>query len=86
MIANQWHMTFMSDGRSAQVFQSREKIALQEAPIRRFQLREEPPNGTDKTLMSQLPVASASSVKFRNIGGELVPVSEIYLQFDEMWK
>jgi len=68
----------LSDDRPALAFRSKAAIPLRQRPMFRLQLREEGA-GNGKVLVKRLPVAGASQMARQAIGGEVVSVSEVYV-------
>ncbi len=68
----------LPDGRTALAVRSLARIALQERPAHRFQLRGRSGN-TERVLVKRLPVAGSSPWSVETIRGEPTPVSEIYV-------
>lgn len=68
----------LPDGRTALAVRSLSRIALQERPAHRFQLRGRSGN-TERVLVKRLPVAGSSPWSVETIRGEPTPVSEIYV-------
>lgn len=68
----------LPDGRTALAVRSLTRIALQERPAHRFQLRGRS-GSTERVLVKRLPVAGSSPWSVETIRGEPTPVSEIYV-------
>ena len=68
----------LPDGRTALAVRSLTRIALQERPAQRFQLRGRS-GTTERVLVKRLPVAGSSPWSVETIRGEPTPVSEIYV-------
>lgn len=69
----------LADGRAALAVRSRARIALQERPAQRFQLRGRNGGGTERVLIKRLPVAGARQLSVETIRGVPTPVSEIFV-------
>jgi hypothetical protein len=69
----------LPDGQSMLAVRSVQPIALQERPDRRFQLRRQGGQGSDKVLVKRLPLASPQHLHRETLGGEPTLVSEIYV-------
>lgn len=68
----------LADGRAALAVWSQDRIALQERPAQRFQLRGRS-GGTERVLIKRLPVAAARQLSVETIHGVPTPVSEIFV-------
>jgi len=68
----------LSDAHPALAFRSKAAISLRQRPTCRFQLREAG-TGNGKPLIRRLPVAASSRVNRQTIRGEVISISEVYV-------